>query len=169
MLFFADTTVNIDPDAETLAQIAILAADEVKRFDIKPKIAMLSFSNFGSVRHPKTSKVAKAVKIIKAQRPDLEVDGEMQVDTAFDIEQQQQYFNFSELQGRANLLIFPSLEAGNIGYKLMARLGGAEAVGPILLGLKKSVHVLQRHCDVETIVRMSAIAAMNSQKEESQA
>jgi malate dehydrogenase (oxaloacetate-decarboxylating)(NADP+) len=100
--------------------------------------------------------------------PDIEIDGEMQVDTAFDVEQQQKYFDFSELKGRANLLIFPSLEAGNIGYKLMARLGGAEAVGPILLGLKKSVHVLQRHCDVETIVRMSAIAAMNSQKEQNQ-
>jgi len=162
VLFFADTTVNIDPDAETLAQIAILAADEVKRFDVDPKVAMLSFSNFGSVRHPKTSKVAKAVEIVKAQRPDIEIDGEMQVDTAFDVEQQQKYFDFSELKGRANLLI------GNIGYKLMARLGGAEAVGPILLGLKKSVHVLQRHCDVETIVRMSAIAAMNSQKEQNQ-
>ncbi len=167
MLFFADTTVNIDPDAETLAQIAILAADEVKRFDIVPKIAMLSFSNFGSVRHPKTSKVAEAVKLVKSQRPDIEIDGEMQVDTALDEEQQQNYFNFSDLKGRANVLIFPSLESGNIGYKLMARLGGAEAVGPILLGLKKSVHVLQRHCDVETIVRMSAIAAMNSQKENS--
>ncbi len=169
VLFFADTTVNIDPDAETLAQIAILAADEVKRFDVKPKVAMLSFSNFGSVRHPKTFKVAKAAEIVKERRPDIEIDGEMQVDTAFDVEQQKMYFDFSELKGRANLLIFPSLEAGNIGYKLMARLGGAEAVGPILLGLKKSVHVLQRHCDVETIVRMSAIAAMNSQKEETQA
>jgi len=169
MLFFADTTVNIDPDAETLAQIAILAADEVKRFDISPKIAMLSFSNFGSVRHPKTSKVAKAAKLVKSLRPDIEIDGEMQVDTALDEEQQQNFFDFSELKGRANVFIFPSLEAGNIGYKLMARLGGAEAVGPILLGLEKSVHVLQRHCDVETIVRMSAIAAMNSQKEDSQA
>jgi len=163
MLFFADTTVNIDPDAETLAQIAILAADEVKHFNIKPKVAMLSFGNFGSVRNPKTLKVAEAVKIVKSRRPDIELDGEMQVDTAFDIKQQQNYFDFSNMKGRANVLIFPALEAGNIAYKLMARLGGAEAVGPILLGLKKSVHVLQRHSDVEAIVRMSAIAVMNSE------
>ena len=164
MLFFADTTVNIDPDAKTLAQIAILAADEVKHFDIKPKVAMLSFGNFGSVRNEKTLKVAEAVKIVKSKRPDIDLDGEMQVDTAFDIEQQQNYFNFSNMKGRANVLIFPALEAGNIAYKLMERLGGAEAVGPILLGLKKSVHVLQRHSDVEAIVRMSAIAVMNSEQ-----
>jgi malate dehydrogenase (oxaloacetate-decarboxylating)(NADP+) len=164
LLFFADTTVNIDPDAETLAQIAILAADEVKTFDIEPKVAMLSFGNFGSVRNSKTKKIAEAVQIVKAKRPDIEIDGEMQVDTAFDLEQQEKYFDFSALKGRANVLIFPALESANIAYKLMTHLGGAEAVGPILLGLKKSVHVLQRNSDVETIVRMSAIAAINSEE-----
>jgi malate dehydrogenase (oxaloacetate-decarboxylating)(NADP+) len=165
VIFFADTTVNISPSAETLAEIAILSADEVvKTFNIRPKIAMLSFSNFGSVRHPLTEKIAQAVKIVKSKRPDIEIDGEMQVDVAFDEELLTKIYNFSDLKGRANVLIFPSLEAGNIAYKLMARLGGAEAVGPILIGLEKSVHVLQRHCDVDTIVRMSAIAAVDAEK-----
>lgn len=164
IFFFADTTVNISPSAETLANIAILSADEVlKTFDITPRIAMLSFSNFGSVRHPLTEKVAEAVRLIKERRPDLEVDGEMQVDPALDTELLQSTYSFSELKGRANVLIFPSLEAGNIAYKLMARLGGAEAIGPILVGLEKSVHVLQRNCDVDTIVRMSAIAAVDTE------
>ncbi len=165
VIFFADTTVNMSPSAETLAEIAILSADEVvKTFNIRPKIAMLSFSNFGSVRHPLTEKVAQAAKIVKSKRPDIEIDGEMQVDVAFDEELLNKIYNFSDLKGRANVLIFPSLEAGNIAYKLMARLGGAEAVGPILVGLEKSVHVLQRHCDVDTIVRMSAIAAVDAEK-----
>lgn len=164
VIFFADTTVNIEPSAETLAETAILAANEVKRvFNIKPRIAMLSFSNFGSVRHPLTLKVAAATQMVKDRRPDLDVDGEMQVDLAFDTEIMEKNYSFNKLKGRANVLIFPSLEAGNIAYKLMARLGGAEAIGPILLGLEKAVHVLQRHCDVETIVRMSAIAAMDAE------
>lgn len=165
VIFFADTTVNMSPSAETLAEIAILSANEVvKTFNIRPKIAMLSFSNFGSVRHPLTEKVAQAVKIVKSKRPDIEIDGEMQVDVAFDEELLNKIYNFSDLKGRANVLIFPSLEAGNIAYKLMARLGGAEAIGPILVGLEKSVHILQRHCDVDTIVRMSAIAAVDAEK-----
>jgi malate dehydrogenase (oxaloacetate-decarboxylating)(NADP+) len=165
IIFFADTTVNIDPTAETLAETAILSADQVKRiFEIEPRIAMLSFSNFGSVRHPLANKVSKAVQLIKAKRPDLEVDGEMQVDLAFDTDIRDKNYSFSNLKGRANVLIFPSLESGNIAYKLMARLGGAEAIGPILMGLEKSVHVLQRHCDVETIVRMSAVAATDADK-----
>jgi malate dehydrogenase (oxaloacetate-decarboxylating)(NADP+) len=164
MIFFADTTVNIDPSAETLAETAILSADAVKRiFNIDPRIAMLSFSNFGSVRHPRTQKMAEATKIVQNKRSDLIIDGEMQVDLALDAALMAKDYKFSQLQDRANIFIFPSLEAGNIGYKLMARLGGAEAIGPILLGLEKSVHVLQRHCDVETIVRMSAIAATDTE------
>ena len=164
MIFFADTTVNIDPSAETLAETAILSADAVKRiFNIDPRIAMLSFSNFGSVRHPRTQKMAEATKIVQNKRADLIIDGEMQVDLALDAVLMAKDYKFSQLQDRANIFIFPSLEAGNIGYKLMARLGGAEAIGPILLGLEKSVHVLQRHCDVETIVRMSAIAATDTE------
>lgn len=164
MIFFADTTVNIDPSAETLAETAILSADAVKRiFNADPKIAMLSFSNFGSVRHPRTQRMADAAQIVQKKRPDIMIDGEMQVDLALDAQLMSINYSFSQLKGRANIMIFPSLEAGNIAYKLMARLGGAEAIGPILLGLEKSVHVLQRHCDVETIVRMSAIASTDTE------
>ncbi|HHJ52035.1 MAG TPA: NADP-dependent malic enzyme, partial [Caldithrix abyssi] len=131
--------------------------------DVEPRIAMLSFSSFGSARHPFSEKVAKATRLVKEMRPDLNVDGEMQVDLAFDLDLRERVYNFSDLKGRANVLIFPSLEAGNIAYRLMARLGGAEAIGPILVGLEKAVHVLQRHCDVETIVRMSAIAAADAE------
>jgi malate dehydrogenase (oxaloacetate-decarboxylating)(NADP+) len=164
VIFFTDTTVNINPSAETLADTAILSADQVRKmFDIEPKIAMLSFSNFGSAPHAFSNKVSKAVKLIHAKRPDLEVDGEMQVDLALDNDLRLANYSFSKLKHRANLLVFPSLESGNIAYKLMARLGGAEAIGPILVGLDKSIHVLQRHCDVNTIVRMSSIAAVDAE------
>jgi len=161
-IFFADTTVNIEPTAEQLAEIAILSNDEVKKFDIEPKIAMLSFSNFGSAHHPLAEKVAKATALVKAKRPDIHVDGEMQVDPALDSSLIQKNWDFSSLKGRANVLIFPSLEAGNIAYKLMHQIGGAEAIGPILIGLEKSVHVLQRDTDVDTIVHMATIAALNA-------
>ncbi len=162
-IFFADTAVNITPTAETLAEIAILSADEVEKFNVRPRVAMLSFSNFGSVRHPLTEKVAQAVRIVKMRRPDIEIDGEMQVDPALDKNLIKRVYGFSDLHDRANVLIFPSLEAGNIAYKLVSHLGGAEAIGPILIGLEKSVHVLQRHSDVDTIVRMSAVAAVDTE------
>ncbi len=165
VLFFADTTVNIDPNAEELAEIAILSADEVKKFDIVPKIAMLSFSNFGSARHPLSQKVAKATKIVKKRRPDLEIDGEMQADTAVVREILKNNYDFSDLKSSANILIFPNLEAGNIAYKLMNRLGGAEAIGPILMGLSKSIHVLQRNCEVNDIVNITSIAVIDAQSD----
>ena len=161
--FFADTTVNIEPTAAQLAEIAILAADEAKKFDMIPRIAMLSFSNFGSVRHPLAKKVAEATRIVKNKRPDLEIDGEMQADTAVVPEILKETYDFSDLKGRANVLIFPNLESGNITYKLMNRLGGAEAIGPILMGVSKSIHVLQRNCDVNDIVNMTAIAVLDAQ------
>jgi malate dehydrogenase (oxaloacetate-decarboxylating)(NADP+) len=164
VFFFADTTVNIEPNAEQLAEIAIMAADEAKNFDIEPRIAMLSFSNFGSVRHPLSNKVAQATRIVKERRPDLQVDGEMQADTAVVPEILSGTYDFSELKGRANVLIFPNLESGNIAYKLMNRLGGAEAIGPILMGVSKSIHVLQRNCEVNDIVNMTAIAVLDAQK-----
>jgi malate dehydrogenase (oxaloacetate-decarboxylating)(NADP+) len=164
VLFFADTTVNIEPDAEQLAEIAIMAADAAKNFDIEPRIAMLSFSNFGSVRHPLANKVAAATRIVKKRRPDLEIDGEMQADTAVVTGILQTTYDFCDLKGKANVLIFPSLESGNIAYKLMNRLGGAEAIGPILMGLNNSIHVLQRNCDVNDIVNMTAIAVLDAQK-----
>jgi malate dehydrogenase (oxaloacetate-decarboxylating)(NADP+) len=164
VFFFADTTVNIEPTAEELAEIAILSADKAKNFDVVPRIAMLSFSNFGSVRHPLSTKVAEATKIVKSKRPDLEIDGEMQADTATVPEILNGTYDFCDLKGRANVLIFPNLESGNIAYKLMNRLGGAEAIGPILMGVSKSIHVLQRNCEVNDIVNMTAIAVLDAQK-----
>jgi malate dehydrogenase (oxaloacetate-decarboxylating)(NADP+) len=164
VFFFADTTVNIDPSAEELAKIATMAADAVKNFDITPRVAMLSFSNFGSVRHPLSEKVAKATALVKKARPDIAIEGEMQADTAVVPDILNKIYSFSDIKGSANVLIFPSLEAGNIAYKLMNRLGGAEAIGPILMGLNKSIHVLQRNCEVNDIVNMTAIAVLDAQK-----
>jgi len=160
--FMADTTVEIDPSAEELAETAILAAQNVKVFDIDPRVAMLSFSNFGSVRHPLSDKVRRAVEIVKEREPDLIIDGEMQADTAV-VQELLDHFKFSKLKNTANVLIFPDLNSGNIAYKLLARLGGAEAIGPILMGMQKPVHVLQRGDDVSDIVNMAAIAVVDAQ------
>lgn len=165
VMFFADTTVNIEPNEEELAEIAICCAEFAKRMDIEPRIAMLSFSNFGSTRHPLAEKVRKAVEIVKRRAPDLIIDGEMQADTAVVPEIIQQTYPFSRLKEKANILIFPDLEASNIAYKLINRLGGAEAIGPILLGMRKSVHVLQRGAEVNDIVNMAAIAVVDAQRE----
>jgi malate dehydrogenase (oxaloacetate-decarboxylating)(NADP+) len=164
VLFFADTTVNIDPNAEQLAEIAILTADTVKQLDIEPRIAMLSFSNFGSSRHPRSEKVARATEIVKERRPDLMIDGEMQADTALVPEILNGVYDFNTLKKKANILIFPSLEAGNIAFKLMARLGGAKAIGPILMGTSEAIHVLQRNCDVEDIVNTTSLAVIDAQE-----
>lgn len=160
--FFADCTVNVDPTAEQLAEIAINAADAVKEFDIIPKIAMLSFSNFGSAPYPQTIKVSNAVKIVKQKRPDLVVDGEMQADTAVVAEKMEKEYPFSSLKGGANVLIFPTLEAGNIAYKLLQRLTDATVIGPILMGMKKPVHVIQRGDTVNDIINMTAIAVVGA-------
>jgi len=162
VFFFADTTVNANPNSEELAEIAISAANTVKEFDIEPKIALLSFSNFGSVKHPETIKVKEAVEIINALRPDLQVDGEMQADTAVVSEILKNEFPFSKLSGSANVLIFPNLSAGNIAYKLIERLTDATVIGPILMGMKKPIHVLQRDSTVEDIINMSAIAVVEA-------
>lgn len=163
VFFFADTTVNIDPTAEQLAEIAISTAETVKSFDIVPKIAMLSFSNFGSAPYPQSEKVAKAVQIVKSKRPDLMVDGEMQADTAVVPERLESEFPFSTLKGSANVLIFPNLEAGNIAYKLFQRLTDATVIGPILTGMKKPVHVIQRGDTVGDIFNMTAIAVVEAE------
>ncbi|WP_239026806.1 NADP-dependent malic enzyme [Geomonas oryzisoli] len=160
--FMADTTVEIEPTAEELAETALLAAEKVQLLDIVPRIAMLSFANFGSVNHALTQKVKRAVEIVKERAPDLEIDGEMQADTAVTPELLANY-TFSTLTGPANILIFPDLNSGNICYKLLHRLGGAEAIGPLLMGMKKPVHVLQRGDDVATIVNMAAIAVVDAQ------
>jgi malate dehydrogenase (oxaloacetate-decarboxylating)(NADP+) len=166
IFFFADTTVNIEPTAEQLAEIALMTAETVRNFDIEPRIAMLSFSNFGSVRHPLSNKVAKAVTLVKERMPELKIDGEMQADTAVVPDILNNLYGFNDLKSQANVLIFPDLESGNIAYKLMQRLGGAEAIGPILMGISKPIHVLQRNCEVTEIVNMTAIAVIDAQRKE---
>ena len=157
VLFCADTTVNICPDAETLAEIAITTADAVRDLGIEPRVAMLSFSNFGSVlSEASPRRVAEATAIVKRLRPELMVDGEMQADLALFPELRSDW-SFSDLKGPANVLIFPDLDAGNIAYKLLTAFGGAEAVGPILLGMREPVTVLSQTSPVETIVHMAAI------------
>ena len=162
-----DTTVNIDPTAEQLAQIAYAASRIVRStLGIEPRIAMLSFSNFGSVRHPETEKVARAVALLREKDPSLVVDGEMQADTAVEPAILRRDYPFSALKERANVLIFPNLSAGNIAYKLLNHLGGATAIGPILVGMRRPVHVLERGADVQDIVNMSAVAVVDVQERE---
>jgi len=160
--FFADATVNIEPDAETLAEIATATASFVQRLGIEPRVAMLSFSNFGSVKHPQARKVQQAVSLLHSRAPELQVDGEMQADTAVVERILTQVYPFAKLRGPANVLIFPDLNAANIAYKLLARLGDAQAIGPILVGMDRPVHVLQRLSDVPDIVNMAVIAAVDA-------
>jgi malate dehydrogenase (oxaloacetate-decarboxylating)(NADP+) len=164
VVFFADTTVNIDPNAEQLAQIGFAASRIVRTFGIEPRIAMLSFSNFGSVRHPDAEKMARAAHLLKERDPSLVVDGEMQANIAFDPEQLATNYPFSTLKEAANVLIFPNLSSGNIAYKLLNRLGGATAIGPILVGMNRPVHVLEQGADVQAIVNMIAVAVVDAQE-----
>ena len=161
--FLADATVNIEPTEEDLAEIALCAAEVARRFGQEPRVALLSFSNFGSSNHPLATKVARAVALVRKRDPGLMVDGEMQADTAVVPEIIQQDYPFSTLKGGANVLVFPNLEAGNVAYKLLARIGGAEAIGPILIGLSKPVHVLQRGAEVNDVVNIAAIAVVEAQ------
>ena len=162
MYFFGDTTVNVDMDAETLADVAELIADAAKTFEAVPRVAMLSFSNFGSVRDPRSTMVARAVELLRRRRPDLEVEGEMQANVAVDFGLQQRIFPSTRLTGPANVLIFPNLEAGNVAYKLMRELGGVPAIGPVLLGMDRPVTVLERDCSVDNIVHMAALTIVAS-------
>jgi malate dehydrogenase (oxaloacetate-decarboxylating)(NADP+) len=158
---FTDATVNIEPSAEDLSDIACLAADFAKRLEIEPRVAFLSFSNFGSTPHPLSDKVRRAVELTKSRRPDLPVDGEMQADTAVVTELVENRYPFSTVKD-ANVLVFPSLESANIAYKLLARLGNAKAIGPILLGMGAPVHVLQTGDDVNAIVQIASVAVMDA-------
>lgn len=160
---FADTTVNIEPDAPTLAEIAILASDFARSLEIDPRVAMLSFSNFGDTRHPSSDKVAAAVDIVRKTRPDIMVDGEMQADTAVVADIVDNRYPFSMVKD-ANVLVFPDLNSANISYKLLSRLGDVEAIGPVLLGLGAPVHVLQMGAEVDDIVAMTAVAVMDAQR-----
>ena len=158
---FTDATVNIDPSAEDLSEIASLAADFAKKLEIEPRVAFLSFSNFGSTPHPLSDKVRRAVELTKSRRPDLVVDGEMQADTAVVADIIDKRYAFSKVKD-ANVLVFPSLESANIAYKLLARLGNAKAIGPILLGMGAPVHVLQTGDDVNDIVQIASVAVMDA-------
>jgi malate dehydrogenase (oxaloacetate-decarboxylating)(NADP+) len=161
VFLFTDATVNIEPNAEDLAEIAIRAAEFAKQLELEPRIAFLSFSNFGSTDHPLTNKVRKAVELVKKECPDLAVDGEMQADTAVVPDIIEQRYPFSAVKD-ANVLVFPSLESANIAYKLLARLGNAKAIGPILLGTGAPIHVLQTGDEVDSIVQVAAVAAMDA-------
>jgi len=160
---FSDATVNIEPTAEDLAEIAALSADLATRLGLTPRVAMLSFSNFGSVKHGLSEKVRRAVELVRARRPELEVDGEMQADVAVVPEMLAARFPFSRVKD-PNVLVFPNLEAANIAYKLLQRLGGAETIGPVLLGLDAPVHVLQASDDVDEVVSIAAAAVMDAQE-----
>jgi malate dehydrogenase (oxaloacetate-decarboxylating)(NADP+) len=158
---FTDATVNIDPSAEDLAEIACLAASFARQLGLEPRVALLSFSNFGSTPHPLTDKVRKAVEIIRGKCPNFAVDGEMQADTAVVPELIENRYSFSVVKD-ANVLVFPSLEAANVAYKLLARLGNAQAIGPILLGVGAPIHVLQTGDEVRDIVNIAAVAVIDS-------
>ncbi|MCX6351485.1 MAG: NADP-dependent malic enzyme [Bacteroidetes bacterium] len=165
--FLADTTVNIAPTAEDLVTITELTYNAVKQFDITPKIAMLSFSNFGSTDAEQPKIVAKAVSILKKKHPEMIIDGELQANFAVNPEMMKEHFEFSDLTGHTvNTLIFPSLSSGNIAYKLLQELGAMEAIGPVLLGMKKSVHILQLGSSVREIVNMVSLAVMDAQNKE---
>ncbi len=165
VVFCADTTVNQDPDAETLAEITRHTAELARRFNVDPRAAVLSYSNFGSVDNEGTRKPRNAVEILHDD-PDVDfpVDGEMQADTAVVDEILNGTYEFSELDEAANVLVFPNLEAGNIGYKLLQRLGGAEAIGPMLVGMDQPVHVLQRGDEVKDIVNLGGVAVVDAQE-----
>jgi malate dehydrogenase (oxaloacetate-decarboxylating)(NADP+) len=165
--FFADCTVNQDPTADELVEIIGLAAGGVKFFDIEPRVAVLSYSNFGSSKGDIPTKTREAVKLAKAKYPKLIIDGEIQANVAFDVELQREIYPFSALAEKgANTLIFPNLASGNIAYKLLMEIGGAEAIGPILMGMKKPVHILQLGSSIRDIVNMAAIAVVDAQLHE---
>jgi len=163
-LFMADTTVNFNPTAEELADITLMTAKEVRNFNLTPKVAMLSYSNFGSSNSAEAKLVADARKIVKQRNPSLLVDGEMQASVAFNKEILRDNYPFSELVDQdVNTLIFPNLAAGNVAYNLLKEVGGADAIGPILLGLKKPVHVLQLGSSVRQIYNMALVTVIDAQ------
>ncbi len=164
--FLADTSVNVEPTAEDLVEIALCTAQEARRFDVVPRVAMLSFSTFGSTKHPSADKVRKAVELLHKADPTLIVDGEIMADAALSPEMLEQTYPFSSLKGGANVLIFPDLASANIGYKLLKTIGGCETLGPILMGMSRPVHLLARGAEVEEIVNVVAIAVVDARETE---
>jgi malate dehydrogenase (oxaloacetate-decarboxylating)(NADP+) len=167
LFFLADCSVNVEPSAEEVAEIGSCAAEAARRFNVVPRVAMLSFSNFGSTRHPQCDKMRRATELLKLREPSLIVDGEMMADIAVSPDLLQREYPFSTLKGPANVLIFPDLNSANIAYKLLMKVGGAEAIGPILMGMSKPVYVLPRGAEVEDIVNLTAIAVVEAQSKSS--
>ncbi|MGA9116274.1 MAG: NADP-dependent malic enzyme [Bacteroidota bacterium] len=167
-IFIADATVNIEPTAEDLAEIALLTAEKVRQFNVEPRIAMLSFSNFGSTRHPLAEKMRAATQMVKQRAPDLMIDGEMQADTAMVPEILEEVYPFSTLKGGANVLICPDLTSANIAYKLLAKIGGAVAIGPILMGIRKPVYLLVPGNEVSDIVNITAMAVVEARRQKAE-
>ena len=163
LMFIGDATINIYPDSRTLAEIAVQTAKVARRFGVKPKVAMLSFSNFGTSSEMRTDRVEEAISIARELDPELVIDGPMQADTALVSEIQKEY-PFMSFEGPANVLICPNLASANIAYKLLQRIAGAEMTGPILEGLSKPAHVLQRGDSVRDVVHMAAICAVDAQR-----
>jgi malate dehydrogenase (oxaloacetate-decarboxylating)(NADP+) len=161
--FFADCTVNCEPSAAELADIGIATADLARSFDVTPRVAFLSYSNYGDAAGASPARMRKAVELARARRPDLEIDGEMQVDVALVPEEREGRFPFTHLKGDANVLVFPSLDAANIAYKVIWRMGAGEVIGPLLLGMNKPVNVLQQNADVPAIVNLAAVTALRAQ------
>jgi malate dehydrogenase (oxaloacetate-decarboxylating)(NADP+) len=161
--FFADATINVKPSESQLAEIAILVADAVKELGLEPHVAMLSYGSYGSARYDLSARVVRAMELVRQQRPDIEIDGELQADVAVDYEELKAEYPFTRLTKAANVLVFPNLSSANIAYKLLQKLGGAEAVGPILLGENRPVTALGRGCSINTIVNMTAFTVMKAQ------
>ena len=163
-LFFADTTVNIDPDATMLADIAQQAARFAQELGVEPHVAMLSFANFGASRHPEAVKVAEATRLVRERDPKLDIEGEMQAQIALDPASRHNLWPNVGLRGEANVFVFPNLSASNVAYQMLSRLGGVDEIGPILLGLKRPATVIPPGCGVETIVQMTAVTALHAQR-----
>jgi malate dehydrogenase (oxaloacetate-decarboxylating)(NADP+) len=162
--FFGDAVFNIFPDTETLADITVQMADAVQGLGLTPRVAMISYSNFGSVRHPDVTRIHRALEVVRERRPALEIDGEMQPDLALDPERRQRAYGFSRLTGPANTLVFSSLASGNAAYQIARAVGGASAVGPILLGLARPVAAMQNDATVEEIVNMTSHVVLKAQQ-----
>jgi malate dehydrogenase (oxaloacetate-decarboxylating)(NADP+) len=156
--------VNVEPDAQGLAETAILTAEVARRFNIEPRVAMLSFSNFGSVEHRLVQLVQEATRLVRQRAPGLVVEGELQADTAVAPMLAKEHFPFSRIQGDANVLVFPDLTSSNIAYKLLHRLGGAEVIGPILVGMRQPVSVLHQSNELADIVNLAALAVADAQE-----
>ena len=164
--FFASSTVNIDPSPRERAEIAVATADLARYFDLKPRVAMLSYSTFGAAQGPSPRKVREATELVRRMRPDLEVGGEIQVDIATHAQVRVPEFPFSTLKEDANVFVFPNLDAANITYQMLEAIGGAEVIGPVLLGVGKPVNVLQMGASVHSLVISAAITALRAQGEQ---